>query len=444
LKLDDEGRRVDGDPLTYSAYINVPALLDSLRVPAEVPRGIRADDWPVWPEGWKPGDPWPRGDRWCHDEALFITVHQAFEVWFRQMLHELDDVAVRATAVAERHGRAIPAVHLADRRPDAARPLSDRLARFPSLAAFLEDSPWAPTVLESPAPAEHGPEGETPSLAWFADEWPVFSDRVDRARHMLEACIPFFEILLHMTPASFLDFRTRLVPASGFGSGQFREIEISLGLRERHLTKLDWEDPELEAVRDALSPAEREIAGLDGQSAERFSLHCPDDLPRIRRRLAAPTLRDLVYWLLGAEELCGVNGARRYEVADRIATANYALVQRSGNPMANRVGRTATADVWTGIADLLAHAEVVLAADLHRDPGPWLGFSDWLESLLRLDETLLTWREKHLRFVERVIGSRPGTGGGGLRYLRRTVDAEQAPYLQRGFPCLWQSRTLLL
>ena len=25
-----------------------------------------------------------------HDEALFITVHQVFEVWFKQMLHDLE------------------------------------------------------------------------------------------------------------------------------------------------------------------------------------------------------------------------------------------------------------------------------------------------------------------------------------------------------------------
>ncbi|MFM7775184.1 MAG: tryptophan 2,3-dioxygenase family protein, partial [Candidatus Kapaibacterium sp.] len=28
----------------------------------------------------------------AHDEMLFIIVHQAFELWFKQILHELDDV----------------------------------------------------------------------------------------------------------------------------------------------------------------------------------------------------------------------------------------------------------------------------------------------------------------------------------------------------------------
>ena len=28
----------------------------------------------------------------CHDETLFIIVHQAYELWFKQILHELDSI----------------------------------------------------------------------------------------------------------------------------------------------------------------------------------------------------------------------------------------------------------------------------------------------------------------------------------------------------------------
>src|SRR5262250_634940 len=31
-----------------------------------------------------------RSDPAHHDELLFITVHQAYELWFKQILHELD------------------------------------------------------------------------------------------------------------------------------------------------------------------------------------------------------------------------------------------------------------------------------------------------------------------------------------------------------------------
>src|SRR5438045_9701536 len=36
-----------------------------------------------------------------HDELLFITVHQAYELWFKQILHEVD-----ASLLAMREGRA--------------------------------------------------------------------------------------------------------------------------------------------------------------------------------------------------------------------------------------------------------------------------------------------------------------------------------------------------
>ena len=53
----------DNPPLSYNKYLRVPDLInlqDCLSSPAH------------------------------HDELLFITVHQAYELWFKQILHELD------------------------------------------------------------------------------------------------------------------------------------------------------------------------------------------------------------------------------------------------------------------------------------------------------------------------------------------------------------------
>lgn len=66
------------EDITYSNYIRVPELL-ALQVPLGNP-----------PE---------------HDEMLFMIVHQVHELWFKQILHELD--AVRATLV---EGRPLPAL----------------------------------------------------------------------------------------------------------------------------------------------------------------------------------------------------------------------------------------------------------------------------------------------------------------------------------------------
>ena len=59
------------------------------------------------------------------------------------------------------------------------------------------------------------------------------------------------------------------------------------------------------------------------------------------------------------------------------------------------------------------------------------------EELIEYDEMFTLWRFHHVAMVERMIGSKPGTGGSpGAAYLRKTVD-------QRFFPELWEMRTHL-
>ncbi len=51
-----------GAQLTYGSYLRLPQLLDSQHLESEPP---------------------------AHDELLFITVHQVYELWFKQLLHEV-------------------------------------------------------------------------------------------------------------------------------------------------------------------------------------------------------------------------------------------------------------------------------------------------------------------------------------------------------------------
>jgi tryptophan 2,3-dioxygenase len=60
-----------------------------------------------------------------------------------------------------------------------------------------------------------------------------------------------------------------------------------------------------------------------------------------------------------------------------------------------------------------------------------------MESLMDLDEGLLLWRYRHIAMVERMIGSRKGTGGSsGVRYLSGTLT-------KRFFPEIWEVRSFL-
>ncbi len=54
------------EPLTYSTYLRLDQLLE---------QQICASDGPNGPE---------------HDETLFIIIHQTYELWFKQILHEID------------------------------------------------------------------------------------------------------------------------------------------------------------------------------------------------------------------------------------------------------------------------------------------------------------------------------------------------------------------
>jgi tryptophan 2,3-dioxygenase len=55
----------EGDPLKYSEYLRVPEILDQQRCLSDPP---------------------------AHDELQFIVVHQVYELWFKLVLHELDEI----------------------------------------------------------------------------------------------------------------------------------------------------------------------------------------------------------------------------------------------------------------------------------------------------------------------------------------------------------------
>src|SRR5580658_8925926 len=141
----------EGGRLTYGSYLRLPELL-AQQVRQVVPP--------------------------AHDELLFITVHQAYELWFQQLLHEL-------TAVRD--------LMLDGSAPDtSSRP-------------------------DTPAPQ---------TSLWKARQL------LGRAHVIERLLISQVDVLETMTPQDFLDFRAALAPASGFQSVQFRELEFLSGLKD--------------------------------------------------------------------------------------------------------------------------------------------------------------------------------------------------------------------
>jgi tryptophan 2,3-dioxygenase len=81
--------------------------------------------------------------------------------------------------------------------------------------------------------------------------------------------------------------------------------------------------------------------------------------------------------------------------------------------------------------------EAVEAAwtQVYRDTGRWWPLYQFAEKLVDIDDSLATWRHKHVVTVERIIGLKRGTGGtAGVAYLQSTLS-------KRAFPELWSLRT---
>ena len=77
--------------------------------------------------------------------------------------------------------------------------------------------------------------------------------------------------------------------------------------------------------------------------------------------------------------------------------------------------------------------EDVLLAVYGDDSGP----AQVAEHLVDLDEGLQEWRYRHVKMVERTIGTKTGTGGSaGVEYLRTTLS-------DPAFPALWAVRSRL-
>jgi tryptophan 2,3-dioxygenase len=141
--------------LTYSSYLKVPELLELQQPQSSPPH---------------------------HDELLFILVHQTYELWFKELLHDLDAVVAnlrRAGAALQSHDEVYEAARLLRRCTEITRVLVEQF-----------------TILET------------------------------------------------MLPTHFLAFRGLLEPASGFQSEQFREIEFLCGLKDEKMLRYHRPTPE--------------------------------------------------------------------------------------------------------------------------------------------------------------------------------------------------------
>lgn len=272
---------------------------------------------------------------------------------------------------------------------------------------------------------------------------------IRRTSLLLSHVASHFSVMETMTTRDYLAFRDKLSPASGFQSGQLREIEILLGLEDKDRIPLGHEHTYMNALRAA-----------DGSPSSAYR--------RVERRLTdKPTVLTAVEeWLYRTPIQGSTPGEAGDEAAVRAFVEAYcASVTKSAEgalALAKHEGLTA-ADVArlderyakeiAGARAFLAAEDVaperrakmarVRAAIVFIESYRELPLLAWprviIDELVAFEQAFVIFRQRHARMVERVIGRRTGTGGSsGVDYL------DQTALRYRIFTDIWSARTILV
>ncbi len=290
----------------------------------------------------------------AHDEMLFIITHQAYEIWFKQILHELKSV----------------------------------------LGAFAV-----------PPLDEHG--------------MGIIVARLERIIAIQKVLNLQIDVLETITPLDFLDFRDYLIPASGFQSVQFREIELRLGLGvlipQPVTGRLRSEDVAyLADVTGEPSLFEQVDAWLARMPFLKFEDY--DFWESYRRAVAAMLAKDRRSILENPLFSDAERNAQLIELDNTRRKFDY-LLDPAGFEQLKAQGMFH-----------LRQTSVLSALfiQLYRDePILHLPFR-MLSHLMDIDELFTAWRSRHALMAQRMLGSKIGTGGSsGHDYLRETVDKKR-------------------
>lgn len=233
------------------------------------------------------------------------------------------------------------------------------------------------------------------------------SHRLKRIASILRLIIGNFDILESMTPLDFLDFRNLLSPASGFQSYQFKIIEARLGLRfedrygknyyvqalhEGDLKKVKEEESH-ESLLILVNRWLERMPFFDKSFWENFK----NDIPENRdENFFWNEYRKLYERSLLTEE------KQNLTHFDQLFFDKNYLADRQLSQAANRSA---------------------LFIMLYRDYPLLQQPFQLLNTLLDIDEFLSAWRYRHISMVQRMIGTRIGTGGSsGKDYLKAAAD----------------------
>lgn len=324
-------------PIYYGDYLQLPKLLDS-----QLPLSRKYADA-------------TNGE--CHDEMLFIVVHQVYELWFKQILHDINAIldVFKQNFIAENE-----------------------------LSAIVQ--------------------------------------KLERIKKIQTLLIGQFDVLETMTPMDFLEFRDLLIPASGFQSVQFRQIEIKLGLHSKDRINVDRE-----FFMGRLSDNDKKSL-LEIENSPTL-IKC---LENWLERLPYTSGNDFNFWdeykkaiesgLKDDQSIIEANSASLSEKQKNIQLENLELTRETFDSLFNEEKHKQLIDgnlrklsqkaTLNALFILLYRHESVLSLPFQL-----------ITSLMDIDENFTTWRYRHALLAQRMLGTKIGTGGSsGHQYLKRAAD----------------------
>lgn len=361
------------DQISYNGYLQLDKLLDC--------QVMRSND----------------GKRFIPDEHLFIITHQTYELWFKQLIFDIDQV------------RAL----LYNKIVDETKTLQ--------IVSLLE-----------------------------------------RTAKILKLLVDQILILETMSPLDFVEFRNFLTSASGFQSLQFRLLENKLGILNKNRVSYNYQHYKEVFVKndqenDLITQSEREpslfvlvdrwLSRTPGIYEEEFDEET-DDISETNDSLSNKQ----------SSLDPGMNGSlgKRKTFWDRYleAVSQYLsfMLEEVNNPNQTKEERDLRGDEYVKIRRSfqtitnendyntfvekgerrLSHNALkgALMIYFYRDMPRFSQPYQILFHLMDIDSLLQKWRYNHLMLVQRMLGSKMGSGGSsGYMYLRSTVSDRYKVFL---------------
>ncbi|QJR81913.1 tryptophan 2,3-dioxygenase [Alteromonas pelagimontana] len=295
----------------------------------------------------------------AHDEMLFIIVHQVYELWFKQVLHELNAVIDIFNQEEVKDQQLITVVH--------------RLHRIIQIQQLMNDQ---------------------------------------------------ISVMETMTPQQFLAFRDYLVPASGFQSIQFKRLEISLGLKREF--RIDFDK---QSFYNRLSEQDRALLENLEKKPSLFELieNWLARMPLLKRdqfdfwqhyKAATDTLLDNDKKTIYQNDTL-TEKEKQQELRDWQSTRDNFDALFDTQKYADLT------EQGTFRLSQQAMLSALFIKQYSEEPIFNLPFQ-LITALTDIDEKLTIWRYRHAMMVQRMLGTKIGTGGSsGHHYLKKTTESNR-------------------